>query len=156
ASCRTSRPSSSPTSRTSWTGRRSSSRPSARPTIGTRSGTCAPDSPSSTWSGSTPGGTSWGIDTVRSSASALLLVENNAYPFDVRVRREAHALRDAGHRVTVIAPRTADQPWTEELDGVRVYRFPGPPGGEGVAGYAVEYGYSTLAMLVLALWVFVR
>ena len=50
---------------------------------------------------------------MRSSARVLLLVENNAYPFDVRVRREAHALRDAGYRVSVIAPRASGQPWDE-------------------------------------------
>ena len=33
---------------------------------------------------------------MRSSDRVLLLVENNAFPFDVRVRREAQALRDAG------------------------------------------------------------
>ena len=95
-------------------------------------------------------------DTMRSSARVLLLVENNAYPFDVRVRREAHALRDARYDVTVIAPRAKGQPWSEHLDGVDVYRFPAPPGGDGVIGYAFEFAYATLAMLLLSFWVAVR
>jgi glycosyltransferase involved in cell wall biosynthesis len=86
----------------------------------------------------------------------LLLVENNPYPLDFRVRREAHALRDAGCQVTVIAPRDAAQPWTEVVDGVRVYRFPAPPGGSGLSSYALEFGYATLAMLVLTGWVWLR
>lgn len=86
----------------------------------------------------------------------LLLVENNAYPFDIRVRREAHALRDAGYDVTVISPRGLDQPWTESLDAVSVYRFPAPPGGNGLLGYAFEFGFATLAMLLLAAWVAFR
>ncbi len=90
------------------------------------------------------------------SARALLLVENNAYPFDVRVRREALALRDAGHRVTVISPRAEGQTWTETVDGVDVYRFPAPPGGSGILGYAFEFGYATSAMLLLTLWVMLR
>lgn len=48
---------------------------------------------------------------MHSSAKVLLLVENNAYPFDVRVRREAQALRDANYQVSVISPRGASQPW---------------------------------------------
>jgi glycosyltransferase involved in cell wall biosynthesis len=93
---------------------------------------------------------------MRSSVRVLHLVENNAYPFDVRVRREALALRDAGYDVTVISPRAAGQTWTEVVDGVQVYRFPAPPGGSGVLGYAFEFGYATFAMLLLAIWVWIR
>ena len=85
-----------------------------------------------------------------------MLVENNAYPSDFRVRREATALRVSGFHVSVIAPRGIGQPWHEEMDGVGVYRFPAPPGGNGLLGYAVEFGYATLAMLVLSLWVALR
>jgi glycosyltransferase involved in cell wall biosynthesis len=86
----------------------------------------------------------------------LLLVENNPYPLDFRVRREAHALRDAGCLVTVIAPKSPDQPWTEDVDGVHVQRFPAPRGGSGLISYAVEFGYASAAILVLALWVWLR
>lgn len=86
----------------------------------------------------------------------LLLVENNAYPYDVRVRREAHALRDAGYQVAVIAPRGVAQRWVEQIDGIFVYRFPAPSGGKGILGYAFEFGYATLVMLLLTAWVAVR
>ena len=82
-----------------------------------------------------------------------MLVENNAYPFDVRVRREAHALRDAGYGVSVISPRSSGQPFSESIEGVQVYRFPAPRGGDGLVGYAFEFGYATLAILVLTAWV---
>jgi glycosyltransferase involved in cell wall biosynthesis len=88
-----------------------------------------------------------------SSVRVLLLVENNTYPADFRVRREAQALLDAGYQVTIIAPRGATQSWTDEIEGVRVYRFPTPPDGAGVVGYAFEFGYATLAMLLLTIWV---
>lgn len=93
---------------------------------------------------------------MRSLDRILLLVENNAYPFDVRVRREAQALRDARYQVTVIAPRAPGQPWSERLDGIDVYRFPPPPGGEGVLSYAFEFGYATFAMLLVSIWVALR
>jgi glycosyltransferase involved in cell wall biosynthesis len=89
-------------------------------------------------------------------ARVLLLVENNSYPLDFRVRREAHTLRDAGCQVTVIAPRDAAQTWTEDVDGISVYRFPAPPGGTGLLSYLFEFGYATLAILLLTVWVYVR
>jgi glycosyltransferase involved in cell wall biosynthesis len=86
----------------------------------------------------------------------LLLVENNGYPKDFRVRREATALRDAGYTVSVVCPRDKNQRWTEVIDEVHIYRFPAPPGGNGVLGFVLEFGYATFAMLLLSLWVCVR
>jgi glycosyltransferase involved in cell wall biosynthesis len=86
----------------------------------------------------------------------VLLVENNSYPLDFRVRREASTLRSVGCKVTVIAPRSRGQRWLEDVDGVRVYRFPAPPDGRGLFGYAVEFGYATFAMLILTIWVWLR
>jgi len=83
----------------------------------------------------------------------LMLVENNAYPFDVRVRREACALRDGGYAVSVIAPKASGQRWREDVDGVMVYRFPAPPSGDGFIAYAIEYLYATLAIALLAIFV---
>jgi glycosyltransferase involved in cell wall biosynthesis len=90
------------------------------------------------------------------SVRVLLLVENNPYPQDFRVRREAHSLRDAGCRVTVIAPRDPNQSWMETLDGVIVYRFPAPPGGGGILTYGFEFAYATFSILLLTVWVWFR
>lgn len=68
-----------------------------------------------------------------------MLLENNPYPADVRVRREAESLAAAGHAVTVNAPRAAGQAVAESIAGVRVRRFPLPE-GSGAAGFAAEYG----------------
>lgn len=86
----------------------------------------------------------------------LMLVENNGFPRDFRVRREAHALRDAGFEVSVVCPRDPGEPWQASLDGIEVIRYPAPPGGGGVLGYAFEFAYATLAMLVLATWILGR
>lgn len=86
----------------------------------------------------------------------LLLVENNGFPRDFRVRREALALRDNGFHVSVVCPREGAEPWHETLDGIEIYRFPNPPGGGGVLSYAFEFGYATLAILLLSLWIAVR
>jgi glycosyltransferase involved in cell wall biosynthesis len=52
-----------------------------------------------------------------------MLLENNPYPQDVRVRHEAESLQRAGYRVLVVAPRLDGQPREETLNGVRVRRF---------------------------------
>lgn len=85
-----------------------------------------------------------------------MLVENNGFPRDFRVRREAYALRDHGCQVSVVCPRETGQRWHEYLDSVEIFRFPAPPGGTGLLGYALEFGYATLAMLMLSLWVVLR
>ncbi len=92
-----------------------------------------------------------------SPVRVLLLVENNPYPRDFRVRREAHTLRDAGCQVAVIAPRDAAQPWTEERRWRLGLSFSDPPGRTvDCLTFAFEFGYATLAMLLLAAWIWLR
>jgi glycosyltransferase involved in cell wall biosynthesis len=67
-----------------------------------------------------------------------MLLENNPYPHDIRVRREAETLVQAGHRITVVAPRKRGQPRREVVNGVHVRRFRLPE-GSGVFGLLVEY-----------------
>src|SRR4051794_22381889 len=75
-----------------------------------------------------------------------MLLENNAYPADVRVRREAQSLVRAGHEVTVLAPRAAGQPRAEVVEGVRVRRFRLPAESGGVLGFAAEYLTAAIAL----------
>ena len=85
----------------------------------------------------------------------LMLLENLPYPQDVRVRREASALHAEGYRVTVICQAGKGQPFRETVNGVRVLRYPPPPGANGFLGYVLEYGYSMLASFLLSMQVFV-
>ena len=85
-----------------------------------------------------------------------MLLENNSYPEDPRVRREARALAAAGYQVTVICPSNGNQPWHETLEGVRVYRFPPPPPANTFLGYLWEYGYSMAATFFISLLLFLR
>jgi len=83
-----------------------------------------------------------------------MLLENQPYPQDHRVRREAVALARAGYRVSVICHCSGTQPWREILDGVRVYRFWAPSPASGFLGYLWEYGYCTVASFAMSLLVF--
>lgn len=94
--------------------------------------------------------------TAERPVRVLMLLENNAYPHDTRVRQEALALRAAGFEVTVISPKPEGEPWAETIDGVRAYRYPAPRQGTGFLGYAWEYSYSFVASAALSLQVLLR
>ena len=93
---------------------------------------------------------------VSSNGSILMLLENNGYPSDPRVRMEALALVDAGFKVTVIAPNEGSQKSYELMDGVSVYRYRAPYEHDSVLGFAWEFIYSTAAAFFMALKVWRR
>jgi glycosyltransferase involved in cell wall biosynthesis len=70
----------------------------------------------------------------------LLIVENNAVPFDKRVWREARALQDAGADVSVVCPifGTDNQRFTL-LEGIEVHRYPLKFSDGTSLGYVKEY-----------------
>ncbi len=85
-----------------------------------------------------------------------MLLENCPYPRDARVRREALTLTEAGLSVTVICPNDGSQAWSDEVNRVRVMRYPAPPAAGGFVGYFFEYGYSLIAAAILSLLALVR
>lgn len=91
-----------------------------------------------------------------SSSKILMLVENQGYPDDIRVRQEAISLSNAGYQVSVICQRLQGQPWTETVDEVTVYRYPAPVAADSFIGYLWEYGYSLIAAFILSLYVALR
>jgi glycosyltransferase involved in cell wall biosynthesis len=93
---------------------------------------------------------------VREKNRILMLLENLPYPQDLRVRREANALNEAGYRVTVICPRANGQPFRETIAGVKVRRYPAPISSSGFLGYIWEYLYSLLISFAISLLVFLE
>jgi len=75
-------------------------------------------------------------------------LENNGYPADGRVRREAHALRDAGWDVWVVCPRDGAGR-RQRIDGVTVRRYRRPEAGAGVLAYVAEYAVALVATFVI-------
>ena len=81
----------------------------------------------------------------------LIIVENLTVPFDRRVWSEATTLRDAGHIVSVICPKSPNYPQAHEvIDGIAIYRHPLPVEATGALGYAAEYLIALFFELVLA------
>src|SRR5262245_23593257 len=58
-----------------------------------------------------------------SAGRVLMLVENN-YPADTRVRNEATTLVANGYQVSVIALGAPGEAVRETIEGVKVYRIP--------------------------------
>ncbi len=79
-------------------------------------------------------------------------LENNTYPQDSRVRREATALASAGYDVTVVCPKRGRQRFRDRVDGVSVLRYPEVRGGQGLAGFVFEYAASMAATFFLSVW----
>lgn len=86
----------------------------------------------------------------------LMLLENNPYPFDARVRPHAEALAAAGYQVTVISPRGQGQSKRETINGVDIYRFPMMVAGTKAISYLMEFFSATLMISLLTLWVWAR
>jgi glycosyltransferase involved in cell wall biosynthesis len=81
-----------------------------------------------------------------------MLLENDLYPEDIRVRDEAHSLVAAGYAVRVIAPRGAGQARNEQLDGVTVERYWLPMSKRGgIAALVVEYLVAHLQLFMRGL-----
>lgn len=101
---------------------------------------------------------------IQESKKALIVVENNAVPYDLRVLQEATTLLDAGWKVTVICPAAigvhSDQQAAgkaveaTELNGITVYRFPLKFAEKGVLGYLTEYlsAFTAIARLSWRIW----
>lgn len=90
--------------------------------------------------------------SISSPERIIMLLENNPYPQDVRVRSEAESLVRAGHGVTVVAPRGVGQPRRERVNGVDVRRLRLVDGsGHGAAGFVLEYALATVALHLAAL-----
>jgi len=67
-----------------------------------------------------------------------LCVQNLPVPDDRRVWREACALRDAGHVVSIVAPCGSGQPRHEVLDGITIRRWTPSRERRGVLGQVSE------------------
>lgn len=80
-----------------------------------------------------------------------MLLENNPFLRDSRVRNEARSLTAAGYRVTVVAPRSSGQPRREVIDGVEVRRFRVPVAKQKVSALIGEFVVAGWALHLAAL-----
>lgn len=85
-----------------------------------------------------------------------MLLENNPYPQDTRVRNEAESLTEAGFHVTVLAPRGPAQLRSERVNGVEVRRFAIVWAGDSPLSYLAEYTIAHVQLLARSLLALAR
>ena len=111
---------------------------------------------------------------MKASAGKVLMLVQNRFPFDTRVRNESALLRDEGYDVTVICLKKKGESTTEVVSGIRVYRLPiveffqkAPTERQSLlqrqltklkafVGYVGEYAYFTIGCLIVSLYVAMR
>jgi glycosyltransferase involved in cell wall biosynthesis len=112
---------------------------------------------------------------MKAPAGKVVMLVQCPYPQDTRVRNEAGLLVSQGYEVSVISVRKPDQVFSEDIEGVRVYRVPdlilfrktrsNEPLGRAALlllklksylGYAFEFCYFTAACFVVASYIFVK
>ena len=72
--------------------------------------------------------------------NVLLIVQNNSFPFDRRVYKEALSLKNNGYNVFVICPKSeAENKPKEVIDGIKVLRYNDLPATGGKLSYIFEY-----------------
>ncbi len=87
----------------------------------------------------------------------LIIVQNNAIPFDDRVWKEAVSLHNVGYQVSVLSPKGKGAKRAYELiEGIHVYRHPMPEGGNSQLAYIWEYGWALLWEIIYSWWIFLR
>jgi len=115
------------------------------------------------------------LNMKKRSAGRVVMLVQCPYPQDTRVRNEALLLLSEGYEVSVISVRKPDQVFSEDIDGVRVYRVPelelfkktsdnarvGRVGKvllklKAFLGYAFEFWYFTAACFVMASYIFLK
>jgi glycosyltransferase involved in cell wall biosynthesis len=85
------------------------------------------------------------------TAARVVIVAHATLPDDPRIRRQAEALRDAGHEVDLIGLRDLGQPEEESWNGLRIIRLPVRRAFTGFAGHLAEYAaFTALASVRLA------
>jgi glycosyltransferase involved in cell wall biosynthesis len=79
----------------------------------------------------------------------VAVLRQGYFELDPRVRREVHALLDAGHEVDVIALRQSGQPYRERDGRLTVRRVPAPRQRGGALAYLTEYALFFLIAFAL-------
>lgn len=80
----------------------------------------------------------------------LLIVQNNSFPFDTRVRKEALTLKNNGYKVTVISPNSEINPENKTTyHDIEVIRFKNYLSDGSIIGFLREYAVSLIAIYSL-------
>ncbi len=84
--------------------------------------------------------------------NVLLIVQNNSFPFDKRVYREATSLKENGYNVFIICPRSNHDIESKLIhEGINVRRYKDYLAKGGIVSYFLEYASSVVKIFFLFL-----
>jgi glycosyltransferase involved in cell wall biosynthesis len=87
----------------------------------------------------------------------LLIVQNNPFPTDRRVAKEALSLKEAGYEVSAISPAFGnDLARCDEWNGINVFRYRHFESTGGMAGFVLEYANALFRIFFIALGLWFR
>jgi glycosyltransferase involved in cell wall biosynthesis len=110
---------------------------------------------------------------MKASAGRILMIVENSFPLDPRVKNEAVKLTDAGYKVSVISKKSPGETMRETWFGINIYRVPWfevfKKSTESKSrlvslflkvftkvGYVIEYFYFTLISYLHSIYVFLK
>ena len=110
---------------------------------------------------------------MKESAGKILMVVENPYPWDSRVKKEAMKLFEFGYEVSVITKKYPEQSTHQILDGINIYRVPWfevfRKSTESKSkllslfrniatksGYVIEYFYFTFIVFLFSIYVLIK
>lgn len=84
----------------------------------------------------------------------LLIVQNNSFPWDSRVYKEARSLQNHGYEVFVISPRSSiDSARQEDIDNIHVFRYKNNKSDGTIFGFIFEYLTSLTKIYFFSLYI---
>ena len=87
----------------------------------------------------------------------LLIVQNNSFPSDKRVLKEARSLQAAGYEVSVISPASRLDPERQvESEGMLVLRYGNYESQGGIAAFLLEYANAISRIFFLSLKIYFK
>ena len=86
----------------------------------------------------------------------LFILENNIFPIDTRVRREAKMAKKIGFHVSTISPKNRHRKRFEIIDGIDVYRHKRLSAKGPKYGFVIEYLNAFMFEFILSLRVFLK
>ena len=87
----------------------------------------------------------------------LLIVQNNSFPTDKRVLKEACSLKAAGYEVSVISPASELDPDRQsDFEGMNVFRYRNIESQGGIVPFFLEYANAISRIFLLSLRIYFK
>jgi len=93
----------------------------------------------------------------KKNQTILLVVQNNSFPTDKRVLKEARSLKNAGYIVSIISPASEFDPEYEStFEEMNIFRYRNFESQGGIGAFFLEYANAVIKIFFLSLKVYFK